>query len=143
MEKIILPEGFEIDLDKSSNAEIVLKKVEKLKMYNYFDIALNGDIDKTVITITSTYAQAEKIVAIARLYILSEYYNRVHANGWVPDWDNLNQKKVHAICRLSSNEIEDEGSYNFCSCNPVWASNDLLYLAYKHNPEIFHKALKP
>ena len=143
MEKIILPQGSEIDLDKSSNTEIVLKKMEEKKMHNYFDIALNGDIDKTFLTITSTDSQSEKIRAISQLHILAEYYNRVHAWGWKPDFYNQKQAKFYARWSLLRDELESISLVSVSTSEPVWASYELIQLAYMHNKGIFEKALKP
>ena len=135
MEKIILPKGFEIDLEKSSNTEIVLKKREENKLYRLSDIISQSDI-----AFLDSKKQRQRLTAISHLHILAEYYNRVHANGWVPDFkDNL--PKWYVSWDVENDRLHLHDSYSIKSCNPVWASEALIKRAYACNRDIFHKAL--
>jgi hypothetical protein len=142
MEKIILPEGFEIDLDKSSNTEIVLKKIEEKKFYQYADIAAFDPNCNLTTQIKATPALYDKIHSISQLHVLAEYYNRVHANGWVPDFNDRKQEKIHGRWNLFRDEFELISLVSVNTSEPAWASREIIELAYKHNKEIFEKALK-
>lgn len=106
--KIIAPEGYEIDREKSSFEKIVFKKKE-VKITNYDDIAKNLFEHKLTYFITSvgsiasyapyvlgrephnapTREQLEWILAINKLQNVANFLN----GDWEPDWKNVEQTK--------------------------------------------------
>lgn len=102
--KINIPEGFEIDKEKSTFEKIVFKPIKKefpesweelrtvsgycsdanSKIFKYENIECNKD-NRNVFP---TLEEAEASVALAQLCQLRDIYNK----GWKPDWENLNTK---------------------------------------------------
>lgn len=108
--KINVPEGFEIDKDKSTFEEIVFKPIKKelpktwgdLKEIKGFWVSSHSNIQKfsAYISIThrnifSTEEQAKASIALAQLSQLREVYRQ----GWEPDWNHAGQMK-HCIIKL-------------------------------------------
>ena len=120
--EIILPEGFEIDFEKSTKEKIILKavkekklpeKVEDLGEYNMysingaylFDEYKPGDVYGFVSKKAVKSAEAKRLLG----FLLKEY------NGdWEPDWENEGVKK-YVLTRIE-NEIKSfthYGAYKF------------------------------
>ena len=161
---IELPEGFVIDTEKSTDTKIVVKAVieeQKTECKTYEEIqAYNSKLGKTQFFISSlghimpyvlhegvrapftsnhvpSKEIAEKMIALCQLYIMAEYYN----DGWVPDWDNNSEKKFFASYSPGDDIAEFSWSWNYKYGIPVFKSSEILEEAYKHNKEIFKKAL--
>lgn len=160
---IELPDGFVIDTEKSTDTKIVVKAVEeqktecktyeeiqahnKMKGKLQFYSDYNGNVKEVVIRdgITMDVCKnnvptkeiAEKIIALCQLYIIAEHYN----DGWVPDWDNISEKKFFALYDSEGDIAEFRWSYHYKYGIPVFKSMDTIEEAYKHNKEIFKKAL--
>ncbi len=103
--KIQVPEGYEIDKEKSTFEKIVFKKVKKelpkswrelnnvngyyvdknSKIYN----CINFSTDYGNRNIFPTEEEAEACIALAQLCQLRDRYN----DGWKPDWEDDNQFK--------------------------------------------------
>lgn len=121
--KINIPEGYEIDKERSSFEEIVFKPVEKklpkswddLKIIKGFYVDNNAeadsvssfdfpDVEKDLFkNVFPTKEEAEASVALAQLCQLRDVYNE----GWKPDWFNENQKK-HLLYFESNAEEKEE-----------------------------------
>lgn len=139
--KINVPEGFEIDKDKSTFEEIVFKPIKKelpktwedLKNIEGYYVSDDSDLEPADIycsdrnrNIFVTEEQAQAAIALAQLSQLREVYRQ----GWVPDWNNSNQQKfciikmsghldrsllwssAHFLC-FQSIEIRDQFLKNF------------------------------
>ena len=111
---IKIPEGYEIDKEKSTFEQIVFKKVEKklstqwnpnLRCSHYYISAI-GDIietdpDERIAGLAfETKKQAKSFLALSKLIWLRDEYN----NGWQPSWNNFNENKF-VITRKSHNIV--------------------------------------
>ena len=109
--KINVPEGFEIDKDKSTFEEIVFKPIKKelpkrwedLEKIEGYWVTEYSNISKSCLFNTAdnnrniflTEAQAKAAIALAQLTQLREVYRQ----GWVPDWNYAGEMK-HSIIKL-------------------------------------------
>lgn len=122
--KIEVPQGYEIDKEKSTFENIVFKEVknelpkswEKLKVIKgYYVTSFSNicDVDSTTeVSMKSTFAkkeQAEASLALAQLSQLREVYR----NGWKPDWK--------------------DGDYKYC----IYFGNDLLTKCSNYETSMF------
>jgi hypothetical protein len=97
--KIEIPQGYEIDKEKSTFENIVFKEAKKelpksweeLDIVKGYNTTTYGDINSTTININyniknifATKEQAEASIAMAQLSQLIKVYN----DGWVPDWND-------------------------------------------------------
>lgn len=112
--KIEVPQGYEIDKEKSTFENIVFKKVddlpkswENLETINGFYVNSASDIVKVKgeayavednKNVFPTKEEAEACIALAQLCQLRDRYN----GGWKPDWDNDEEPK-YAI-KISNNK---------------------------------------
>jgi hypothetical protein len=103
---ISIPEGYEIDKEKSTFEKIVFKKKEQtlpktweeLEQVSGYYISIRSDVDEIEDCETEEYhrniffseEQAEAAIALAQLTQLREVYRQ----GWVPDWKDRNVKYV-------------------------------------------------
>jgi hypothetical protein len=112
--KIEVPNGYEIDKEKSTFENIVFKKVKKqlpetfeelgfingfwINGYNRAEIQNADARDKSCISkaiqVFATKEQAEASLALAQLSQLREVYR----NGWKPDWTDGNYKYCIFFC---------------------------------------------
>ena len=157
---------WEIDKSKSSEDVIVLKKIKKEKALTWDEIQQDNsnknvmqyynDSDGSVVPISASsipknYSYrsipseriAEKISALCQMYVIAEYYNRVYANSWIPDWGNKLQDKWYARWDNSINCLLISNVIVWSNVIPYFATEDLAQMAYKNNKEIFETALKP
>ena len=108
--KIQVPEGYEIDKEKSTFEKIVFKKIENELPKNWCDLKfikgffVNGESkikeineahDKILAiegnrNIFPTKEEAEACLALAQLCQLRDRYN----DGWKPDWEDGTEKHV-------------------------------------------------
>ena len=146
--KIQVPEGYEIDKEKSTFEKIVFKKVEKELPKRWEDLYEVGgwfvDFHSDVVTSDSmrtgdsvknrfpTKEEAEACLALAQLCQLRDRYN----DGWKPDWEDgtdkytiiYNSNKIDTsftvytqrILSFKKVELRDEFLENF---------NDLIEIA--------------
>ncbi len=108
--KIQVPEGYEIDKEKSTFEKIVFKKVEKelpksweeLEFINGFYVSSLSSIYKAKENIPSiessknvfpTEEEARACLALAQLCQLRDRYN----DGWKPDWNNGKEYKYSIV----------------------------------------------
>ena len=87
---INIPEGMEIDLEKSNLAKGIIKF--KKKDLTYEDILQAYTIRYGSIVVSSS--NIDKLLAISKLMDIAKYYN----GNWKPDWNNLNYCKYYIIC---------------------------------------------
>lgn len=124
--KINVPEGFEIDKDKSTFEEIVFKPIKKELPKTWGELksvkgwwvteqanvnATNSNAEKGNENVFVTEEQAKAAIALAQLSQLREVYRQ----GWVPDWNNTNQAK-YSIMKMSG----------YLNTNLIWASAHYL-----------------
>ena len=103
--KIQVPEGYEIDKEKSTFEKIIFKRIgdlpkswEDLETINGFYVNSASDIVKVKgeayavednKSVFPTKEEAEACLALAQLCQLKDRYN----DGWKPDWEDYNQFK--------------------------------------------------
>lgn len=103
--KIEVPQGYEIDKEKSTFENIVFKEVKKelpetweelkeIKGYWIDDDSIISDNDNYIAidrnkNVFATKEQAEASIALAQLSQLREVYRK----GWVPNWSDDNELK--------------------------------------------------
>lgn len=103
--KIIPPEGYEFDKEKSTFEEMVFKKIEndlpmswkELGIIKGYYILSNSNIDNVSMTnaidvnrnLFPSKKEAEAMVAMAQLCQLRDRWN----GGWKPDWENYDELK--------------------------------------------------
>jgi hypothetical protein len=118
--KIIAPEGYEIDKEKSSFEKIVFKKVEEKLTYekiadklfqhvSHYYIDENGHIMLTSVgwqcpNVAPTAQQLNRLLALNKLMNVAYYLN----DGWKPNWDNDTQEKYFVFYNHASKTIEIE-----------------------------------
>lgn len=119
--KIQVPEGYEIDKEKSTFEKIVFKKVENELPKSWEDLYEVGgwfvDFHSKIVTSGSmrtadsvknrfpTKEEAEACVALAQLCQLRDRYN----DGWKPDWtDNAEKYCIY----FNDNKLDISYSYS-------------------------------
>jgi hypothetical protein len=162
--KIVLPVGFEIDLERSKGNEVYMREIPKKEAKTWEEIQKesadsrtqqyvidgNGSVIFAPIRdsrwsrahIPSTRI-AEKIRALCQMHLIAEYYNRVYGNNWVADYTKENQVKHYPTWRNNTNQLERNCHFLNSGTNPVFATEKILMMAYENNKEIFETALKP
>lgn len=161
--KIIkLPEGFEVDKEKSTDTKIVLKESNKPfnpktweeiqkfnadnNKYQYFISSLGGinKINEDLVEFGKGHLPsehiAEKIRALCQLYIIAEYYNG--------DWESMYDDRLASIkyspyWNSLINKLEIISFRTVSDCMPIFKTYESIKEAYEHNKEIFETALKP
>ncbi len=141
--KIQVPEGYEIDKEKSTFENIVFKKVENelpkswedLETINGFYVNSASNIDKVKDeayavednkNVFPTRKEAEACLALAQLCQLRDRYN----DGWKPNWAMYKTEKwcievvnykitkntyytIHRVLAFKTKELRDEFLENF------------------------------
>lgn len=151
--KIQVPEGYEIDKEKSTFEKIVFKKVndlpkswEELEFIDGFFVSSLSDIAKIGNNTTNdennknvfpTKEEAEACLALAQLCQLRDRYN----SGWKPDWKNEKELKYvieifwgnivkreydcrYKVLAFKTEELRDEFLKNFREL--IWIAKPLL-----------------
>lgn len=115
--KIEIPEGYEIDQEKSTFEKIVFKEIKKglpktweeLTQVEGYYIGTSGYVSdyqgatkETNRNVFVTQEQAKASIALAQLSQLREEYRQ----GWKPDWKNDNQNKhciylSNSVCKVA------------------------------------------
>ncbi len=115
---IEIPEGYEIDQEKSTFEKIVFKEIkkglpktwEKLEKVTGFYVTPNsstskvekGAAENSNKNLFVTQKQVEAAIAMAQLSQLRDAYRQ----GWVPDWENAGHKKYVIFCEESHLKID-------------------------------------
>lgn len=86
---------------------------------------------------THTEAQAHKLIALAEIMRIADYYNEHYANGWKADWDDVGQVKFMIFSLPSGVDINSYLSINIGL--PCFATEELAQLALDNNREVFEK----
>ena len=104
---INIPEGMEIDFEKSNLAKGIIKF--KKKDITYDDILQAYATDFGGIRVPNHCI--DKILAISKLMDIAKYYN----GDWKPDWSNIDKYKYYIIYNGSDNTytIADNSIYNY------------------------------
>ena len=84
-----------------------------------------------------TEAQAGKLVALAEIMRLSDYYNEHYADGWKADGRNVFQKKWFIIKMVSGLHVTDYSTNMFGL--PAFATEELAQLALDNNRDVFER----
>ena len=123
--KIQVPEGYEIDREKSTFENIIFKKVEKelpkkwedLKIISGFYVCGRSDVyevrnnsikDKCDKNLFPTKEEAEACLALSQLCQLRDRYN----DGWKPNWENRAQNKFIIYIHPNNKILFDKISAN-------------------------------
>jgi hypothetical protein len=90
--KIEIPQGYEIDKEKSTFENIVFKltKKELPKSWEELNLPINA------------FATSEQVLAVDAMRQLSQLL-AVYNDGWMPDWSDCSQKY---IIRFQDNNID-------------------------------------
>lgn len=128
-----LPKGTVID-PKTTDLSKGKIGIKKERPYKYDDI-LSPFIDRRA-----------KYRAYSKLTLLAEYYNKVYANGWEPDWDNHNQQKYYIVKSFTVKSFafscyHVESNCRFFAGNPIFATKELANQAFANNRELFEAYL--
>jgi hypothetical protein len=144
--EIVPPEGYEIDKDKSTFECIVFKEVAKLPM-TWEEIMKSGKkyasyfprydglpvkqimLEEANIHLNvNTEQQAKKVIALAKLFIIMDEYNKREV-----------RKSFYSIpiASLGKVKILIIQSYTIEAFPIYFHSEELFNEAYKHNKEIF------
>lgn len=127
--KIQVPEGYEIDREKSTFEKIVFKKIERklpkrweeLEFIDGFFVSSLSDIAKIGNNTTNdennknvfpTKEEAEACLALAQLCQLRDRYN----DGWKPNWEDGTKKYTiyfNKILAFKTKELRDKFLENF------------------------------
>jgi len=118
--RIQIPEGYEIDREKSTFERIVFKRKEDPKTYEEVaNLFLRGKrgfytdhlghinevvkVDVTTLrpNAASTKNQLEWLLAVNKLQNVANYLN----DGWKPDWNNKNETKWHITYDVENHEF--------------------------------------
>lgn len=160
--KIEVPEGFEIDKDKSTFEKIVFKPIKKgdlsweeiqelnkKKSKTQFYIKGHAGVEPYMVTratgtkYTRNHLPSEKIankmLALCQMHIIAEYYNE----GWEPDWSNHDELKITGAWNIKNGKIYGAVWCILLHPVPIFKSEEVLMRAYNANKEIFETALKP
>lgn len=95
---INIPEGMEIDLEKSNLAKGIIKF--KKKDLTYEDILQAYTIRYGSIVVSSS--NIDKLLAISKLMDIAKYYN----GDWKPDWGNKNEYKYSIVYSRSIYKVD-------------------------------------
>ena len=150
--KIEVPEGYEIDKEKSTFEKIVFKSVEKkyltwdeiqfincegnIKQYYIDDISIigstrAGDCKYSKNQVPSE-SDAKRMLALSQALVIADYYNTLDES----------KETARFVLRYSHSrkEIQNMTSYAF---EPMFKTKELAEEAYKANKEIFNTLLIP
>ena len=160
--RIELPEGYVVDLEKTTPTNVVLKKVEKKKPKTWAEIQKEqakldthqfylcpyGSINRYTINSNSTIRNtmshvptqrdAERIRALCQLLVIAHYYNE----GWEPDWTNGNEEKFMVVC-VGKDTYDIISRNHTVLSNLVFKTPELAREAVSNNKEIFDAYYKP
>lgn len=110
--KIEIPDGFEIDKEKSTFENIVFKEIKKenpmLKVYKYHN------------TTEEEFKQKfkdfpEYLKAYQQEVMIASFYNK----GWIPNWDDYNESKYYPYFYMQENDFRLACSTYFGSTSTV------------------------
>lgn len=103
----LVPQGYEIDKEKSTFENIILKPIEEKLPLSYFEIPnLNYSIfDPHRRLNLSTENRAKAFLALIQLVELRDAWNE----GWKPDWKGENNFTIKIYC----DNVKIEDSFNF------------------------------
>jgi len=127
--------------DRIHKLEMEVQEPERLlKFKDIIEVVKNEYPDIKVTAINrgakSQMLYAEKVIAIAKLMILADYYN----DGWVADWSDSGQMKWLVKQTRNSLIVDDYEFMNFGF--PTFKSKELAQTALDNNREIFEAVLK-
>lgn len=141
---IEIPDGYEIDQEKSTFEKIVFKKKEDPTTYEEvadlsirgkdgFGTKFNGKIESLTRISDSTYypntaltkEQLEWLMALNKLQNVANYLN----DGWVPDWKDEHTEKYFIWYNHVFNEIQTDYTYRHSVCDIHFKSRELAHKA--------------
>jgi len=85
----------------------------------------------------ATEAQAHKLIALAEIMRIADYYNEHYADGWEVDWKDVGQKKWFIVKMFSGLHVTDYSTNMFGL--PAFATDELAQIALDNNREVFER----
>jgi hypothetical protein len=83
----------------------------------------------------NTPKQAEKVIALAQLFVIMDYYN--------DDFDFTDKDRYYPSMYLVKNEMEFDELHSYTQCPIYFKSLEVAKEAYNNNKEIFETFFKP
>ena len=123
---IDIPEGMEIDLEKSNLTKGIIKFKQNT---TYEDICNTLKLDKNCTGIIVNKNNIHKLCAISKLINIAKYYNK----DWKPDWSKQSESKYYIIYDNSNNTytVDYNNSYTL---NNIYFKNREDATAVINNP---------
>ena len=123
---INIPEGMEIDLEKSNLTKGIIKFKQNT---TYEDVENTLKLDKNCTGIIVNKNNIHKLCAISKLMNIAKYYNK----DWKPDWSKQSESKYYIIYDNSNNTytVDYNNSYTF---NNIYFKNREDAIAVINNP---------
>lgn len=97
---INIPEGMEIDIEKSNLAKGIIKFKQSIITYENIEDALWLGINCKSILVNKN--NVSKLVALSKLMNISKYYNE----DWKPDWNNQDEYKYFIIYNRGTYKVD-------------------------------------
>ena len=88
-QKIVAPEGYEIDREKSTIDEIVFKEIKKALPKSWEEFKESEQPGYVFAALYTTLKSQKAYIALAKLEQLRDVYR----DGWIPNWENINENK--------------------------------------------------
>ncbi len=105
---IDIPEGMEIDLEKSNLAKGIVRFKQSIITYEDVEDTLKLCINCKSILVNKN--NVSKLVTLSKLMNIAKYYN----GDWKPDWSDSNEYKYFIICNGDTYKV-DHGWTSICS----------------------------
>ena len=157
---ITIPDGFEVDLEKTTSSSIVLKKKEKEiltweeiqeenmkreKVQYYLSPAGNTSAIKLNTTVPTrilnnnvpSEREIERLTARCKLTIIADYYNE----GWVPS--KTSEMRYYICYSVGDDKYVISAFFAHIAGDVYFKTRELAEKALEHNKEIFEAYLKP
>ena len=132
--KIEVPKGFEVDKEKSTFERIMFKEVsspmEKVFQYHNTTEEQFNELYKNI---------PKHLKAIEKECMLASFYNK----GWIPDFNNKNQRKYFAYFYLDVFRLDDCSYCYSSSCVParlLWKNEQDLREAVEIYKDVFKES---
>ena len=123
---INIPEGMEIDLEKSNLTKGIIKFKQNT---TYEDIENTLKLDKNCTGIIVNKNNIHKLCAISKLMNIAKYYNK----DWKPDWSNIDKYKYYIIYNGGDDTYEVDYNSIYTNSN-IYFKNKEDAIAVINNP---------
>ena len=123
---INIPEGMEIDLEKSNLTKGIIKFKQNT---TYEDVENTLKLDKNCTGIIVNKNNIHKLCAISKLMNIAKYYNK----DWKPDWSNIDKYKYYIIYNGGDDTYEVDYNSIYTNSN-IYFKNKEDAIAVINNP---------